>query len=75
MYVVGSQEEKAAAEQRKRDEEEREQRRQQQRLNFLLGQTELYSHFMGHKLGCGDGAPPPPPLQAKPGDGTGCALL
>ncbi|CAD7705356.1 unnamed protein product, partial [Ostreobium quekettii] len=69
------QEEKAAAEQRKRDEEEREQRRQQQRLNFLLGQTELYSHFMGHKLGCGVDAPPPPPLQAQAGDAEEAEML
>ncbi|GHP08015.1 hypothetical protein PPROV_000675700 [Pycnococcus provasolii] len=40
-------EEKRAAEHRKKEEELREQRRQQQRLNFLLTQTELYSHFVG----------------------------
>ena len=43
--------EKAAAEQQKREEEEREKKRQAQRLNFLLSQTELYSHFMSKKLG------------------------
>lgn len=43
--------EKAAAEQMKRDEEEREKKRQTQRLNFLLSQTELYTHFMSKKLG------------------------
>lgn len=33
----------------KREEELREAKRQQQRLNFLISQTELYSHFMGNK--------------------------
>ena len=42
---------RAAAEKQKRDEEEREKKRQAQRLNFLLSQTELYSHFMSKKLG------------------------
>ncbi|KAH7443717.1 hypothetical protein KP509_02G047900 [Ceratopteris richardii] len=42
-------EEKEAAEALKREEELREARRQQQRLNFLLTQTELYSHFMQNK--------------------------
>eukprot|EP00897_Mesotaenium_endlicherianum_P002362 jgi/Mesen1/2153/ME000152S01239 len=46
-------EEKEALEARKREEELREARRQQQRLNFLLTQTELYSHFMNSKLGGG----------------------
>jgi hypothetical protein len=41
--------ERAAAEAAKKEEEERELRRQQQRLNFLLTQTELYSHFMRGK--------------------------
>lgn len=43
-------EEKEAAEALKRDQELREARRQQQRLNFLLTQTELYSHFMQNKM-------------------------
>ncbi|XP_024521051.1 DNA helicase INO80 isoform X1 [Selaginella moellendorffii] len=47
---VRRREEKDAAEALKRDEEFREARRQQQRLNFLLTQTELYSHFMQNKL-------------------------
>ncbi|KAF5194649.1 Chromatin-remodeling atpase ino80 [Thalictrum thalictroides] len=42
-------EEKEAAEALKRAEELREAKRQQQRLNFLLSQTELYSHFMQNK--------------------------
>eukprot|EP00210_Caulerpa_lentillifera_P005439 g5201.t1 len=45
------QEEKAAAEQQKREDELRERKRQTQRLNFLLSQTELYTHFMSDKLG------------------------
>eukprot|EP00850_Spirogloea_muscicola_P018944 SM000179S03416 [mRNA] locus=s179:277257:287158:- [translate_table: standard] len=44
-------EEKDAAEARRREEELREARRQQQRLNFLITQTELYSHFMREQLG------------------------
>jgi DNA helicase INO80 len=47
---------RAAAEAARKAEEEREARRQQQRLNFLLTQTELYSHFMKNKLGTGDAA-------------------
>ncbi|XP_042418985.1 chromatin-remodeling ATPase INO80-like isoform X1 [Zingiber officinale] len=42
-------EERDAAEALKREEELREAKRQQQRLNFLISQTELYSHFMGNK--------------------------
>lgn len=45
------QEEKALMELRKKEEEMREKHRQSQRLNFLLSQTELYSHFMSHKMG------------------------
>lgn len=47
---VRKREEKEAAEALKRDQELREARRQQQRLNFLLTQTELYSHFMQNKM-------------------------
>lgn len=46
---IKKKEEKEAAEKLKREEELREARRQQQRLNFLLSQTELYSHFMQNK--------------------------
>ena len=42
-------EEKEAQEAMRRNEELREAKRQQQRLNFLLSQTELYSHFMQNK--------------------------
>ena len=42
-------EEKEAAEALKREQELREAKRQQQRLNFLIQQTELYSHFMSNK--------------------------
>eukprot|EP00698_Gefionella_okellyi_P008784 TRINITY_DN2197_c0_g1_i2.p1 TRINITY_DN2197_c0_g1~~TRINITY_DN2197_c0_g1_i2.p1 ORF type:complete len:1221 (-),score=221.20 TRINITY_DN2197_c0_g1_i2:447-4109(-) len=41
-------EQKELLERRKREEEMREARRQQLKLNFLLTQTELYSHFVGH---------------------------
>jgi len=42
---------RAAVEAARREEEAREAKRQQQRLNFLLTQTELYSHFMRNKMG------------------------
>lgn len=48
--------EKEAAEERKREEEKREARRQARKLNFLITQTELYSHFIGKKLGSEDSA-------------------
>ncbi|CAN3355928.1 chromatin-remodeling ATPase Ino80p [Diutina catenulata] len=34
----------------KREEEEREAKRQSRKLNFLITQTELYSHFIGNKI-------------------------
>lgn len=34
----------------KREEEEREAKRQLRKLNFLITQTELYSHFIGKKI-------------------------
>ncbi|KAK3039618.1 hypothetical protein RJ639_027209 [Escallonia herrerae] len=49
MAEVRKREEKEAAEALKREQELREAKRQQQRLNFLLSQTELYSHFMQNK--------------------------
>jgi DNA helicase INO80 len=49
MAEVRKREEKEAAEALKREQEQREAKRQQQRLNFLLSQTELYSHFMQNK--------------------------
>ncbi|KAF3326206.1 DNA helicase INO80-like isoform X1 [Carex littledalei] len=57
---IKKKEEKEAAEALKREEELREARRQQQRLNFLLSQTELYSHFMQNKANLqpdGEGEP------------------
>lgn len=51
---------RAAVEAARREEEAREAKRQQQRLNFLLTQTELYSHFMKNKKGdAAVGATPP----------------
>lgn len=41
--------EKEAQEAIKREEELREAKRQQRKLNFLITQTELYSHFIGNK--------------------------
>ncbi|XP_050384749.1 chromatin-remodeling ATPase INO80 isoform X2 [Argentina anserina] len=49
MAEVRKKEEKEAIEMRKRLEEEREAKRHEQRLNFLIKQTELYSHFMQNK--------------------------
>ncbi|CAH1445795.1 unnamed protein product [Lactuca virosa] len=46
MAEVRKREEREAL---KREQELREAKRQQQRLNFLLSQTELYSHFMQNK--------------------------
>ncbi|KAJ2601923.1 putative DNA helicase ino80 [Coemansia sp. RSA 1721] len=43
--------EKEAAEKLKLEEEAREARRQARKLNFLITQTELYSHFIGSKIG------------------------
>lgn len=42
--------EKEAMESAKREEEERESQRQAKKLNFLITQTELYSHFVGSKI-------------------------
>jgi DNA helicase INO80 len=44
--LLSSPQEREAAAALRRQEEMREAKRQQQRLNFLLTQTELYSHFM-----------------------------
>ncbi|XP_042001321.1 chromatin-remodeling ATPase INO80-like isoform X1 [Salvia splendens] len=56
MAEVRKREEKEAAEALKREQELREAKRQQQRLNFLLSQTELYSHFMQNKTSEPSGA-------------------
>ena len=42
--------EKEALEKAKKEEEMREAKRQARKLNFLITQTELYSHFVGNKL-------------------------
>ena len=42
--------EKEEVERRKREEEIREAKRQQMKLNFLLTQTELYSHFIAKNV-------------------------
>ncbi|EJT99869.1 hypothetical protein DACRYDRAFT_81464 [Dacryopinax primogenitus] len=42
--------ERAEAERARIEDEKREQQRQQRKLNFLITQTELYSHFVGSKL-------------------------
>lgn len=41
---------KEALERAKAEEEAREAKRQSRKLNFLLTQTELYSHFIGKKI-------------------------
>ncbi|KAL2825600.1 SNF2 family N-terminal domain-containing protein [Aspergillus cavernicola] len=49
--------EKQELESAKRAEAEREANRQKRKLNFLISQTELYSHFIGRKIdGAGDEA-------------------
>ena len=42
--------EREAVEKAKKEEEMREAKRQARKLNFLISQTELYSHFVGSKL-------------------------
>ncbi|CEP61382.1 chromatin-remodeling ATPase INO80 LALA0_S03e01618g [Lachancea lanzarotensis] len=42
--------EKEALDHAKKEEEERENKRQARKLNFLITQTELYSHFIGRKI-------------------------
>lgn len=42
--------EKEALDKAKKEEEERESKRQARKLNFLITQTELYSHFIGNKI-------------------------
>lgn len=42
--------EKEALEKARREEEVREAKRQARKLNFLITQTELYSHFVGSKI-------------------------
>ena len=45
---------KEEADRRKREQEVREVERQQKKLEFLLKQTELYSHFIGKNMGITD---------------------
>ncbi|GMM54755.1 chromatin-remodeling ATPase [Maudiozyma humilis] len=47
---IKKKQEKVALEQAKREDDERESQRQAKKLNFLLTQTELYSHFIGRKI-------------------------
>jgi chromatin-remodeling ATPase INO80 len=44
---------KEALDRAKKEEEERESKRQARKLNFLITQTELYSHFVGSKIKSG----------------------
>src|SRR5438477_3933060 len=70
--------EKEAIDRAKREEELREARRQARKLNFLITQTELYSHFVGKKVGVGEQDEPangestgPSPIPSGSGDGQG----
>ena len=47
---VRKRENKEAADRAKVEEEKREAARQARKLEFLISQTELYSHFVGNKL-------------------------
>ncbi|KAG5518956.1 hypothetical protein PMAC_002487 [Pneumocystis sp. 'macacae'] len=49
--------EKEALERAKRAEEQREAMRQARKLNFLITQTELYSHFISRKIANNEGSP------------------
>ncbi|WFD35991.1 Putative DNA helicase ino80 [Malassezia cuniculi] len=74
--------EKEALEKAKKEEEMREAKRQARKLNFLITQTELYSHFVGSKLktseaeeseetsGAGGAQPDAPQIEAPPATGT-----
>ena len=67
--------EKEAIDRAKREEELREARRQARKLNFLITQTELYSHFVGKKVGVDQEEPTngeatgPSPIPSGSGDG------
>ncbi|KAJ3082280.1 putative DNA helicase ino80, partial [Quaeritorhiza haematococci] len=50
--------EKEEQERRRIEEERREAKRQARKLNFLITQTELYSHFIGRKIQTDDDADP-----------------
>ena len=47
---VRKREQKEAIDRMKAEEEKREAARQARKLEFLISQTELYSHFVGSKL-------------------------
>ncbi|KAI0051741.1 hypothetical protein FA95DRAFT_1511796 [Auriscalpium vulgare] len=72
---------KEASDRAKLEEEKRETARQARKLEFLISQTELYSHFVGNKLKTaeleGDGAATDVPVGAtlENGDGTELADL
>lgn len=55
--------EREAIERARQEEERRESARQKRKLEFLISQTELYSHFVGNKLNTEDagGEAPPDP--------------
>ncbi|KAG6911866.1 hypothetical protein DXG01_000113 [Tephrocybe rancida] len=63
---VRKREQKEASDRLKIEEEKREAARQARKLEFLISQTELYSHFVGNKLktsdieGEAEGTDPPP---------------
>ena len=50
MGETRKREQKEQMERERREEEQREARRQARKLNFLLAQTELFSHFMSSKI-------------------------
>lgn len=47
---IRKREQKEATDRAKVEEEKREAARQARKLEFLISQTELYSHFVGNKL-------------------------
>ncbi|TFK76977.1 hypothetical protein BDN72DRAFT_807283 [Pluteus cervinus] len=65
---VRKREQKEASDRMKAEEEKREAARQARKLEFLISQTELYSHFVGSKLKTteieGDAEPLPVPVGA-----------
>lgn len=50
--------EKEAQDLAKKEEEQREARRQARKLNFLISQTELYTHFIGRKMDASEAKEP-----------------
>ncbi|PYH89530.1 hypothetical protein BO71DRAFT_106098 [Aspergillus ellipticus CBS 707.79] len=72
--------EKQEIESAKKAEAEREANRQRRKLNFLISQTELYSHFIGRKIkdaegdGSGDAAVAGADDTAQPGKSQGHAI-